>query len=101
MMFAKYRINGLVMVLFLMCSLSAFADSGIPFSDLCPAADRIEQLNLNKEPLYLPDSEDQIKDLLGRIFSSNQDEANRAIIALALAGNLQAFNELLNAQNVQ
>jgi len=86
--------------------LSAFAEGGILFSgpgvfnpDLCPAADRTEQLNFNKKILYIPDSEDQVRDLLGNISSNNQDEAGRAIVSLALAGNLKAFNKLLNAPN--
>ena len=107
MMIANCRTSTFVIVFLLFCGLSAFAEGGDLFSapevlepDLCPAADRVEQLNFNKKPLYIPDSEDQVRDLLGRISSSNQEEASRAIIALALAGNLEAFNELLNAQNV-
>jgi len=106
MMIANCRISAFVIVLFLICGLSAFAEGDIPFSgagvfnpDLCPDADRTEQLNFNKKILYIPDSEDQVRDLLGNISSNNQDEAGRAIVSLALAGNLKAFNKLLNAPN--
>jgi hypothetical protein len=87
--------------------LSVFAGEGVLFtgpealnSTPCPAADHIVQLNFNKKILYIPDSEDQVRELLGEIFSSNQDEATRAIVSLALAGNQEAFTKLLNTQNV-
>jgi len=106
-MIANHRNSAFVIIFFLFCGLGPFAEGGDLFSapgvlnpDLCPAADRIEQLNFNNKPLYTPDSEDQVRDLLGKVFSNNQDEANRAIVALALAGDLKAFDKLLNAPNV-
>ncbi len=105
-MILNYRISASVIVIILFCGLSVFAGEGVLFSgpdalnsDPCPAADRIDKLNFNKKILYIPDSEDQVRDLLGKISSSNQDEATRAIVSLALAGNLEAFTKLLNAQN--
>jgi hypothetical protein len=105
-MISNYRISASVIVIFLFCGLSVFAGEGVLFSgpdalnsDPCPAADRIYQLNFNKKILYIPGPEDQVRDLLGKISSSHQDEATRAIVSLALAGNLEAFTKLLNAQN--
>jgi len=105
-MILNYRFSASVIVIILFCGLSVFAGEGVLFSgpdalnsDPCPAADRIDKLNFNKKILYIPDSEDQVRDLLGKISSSNQDEATRAIVSLALAGNLDAFTKLLNAQN--
>ncbi len=105
-MILNYRLSASVIVIFLFCGLRVFAGEGVLFSgpdavnsDPCPAADRIDQLNFNKKILYIPSSEDQVRDLLGKISSSNQDEATRAIVSLALAGNLEAFTKLLNAQN--
>ena len=105
-MILNYRFSASVIVVFLLYGMSVFAGEGVLFSgpdafnsDSCPAADRIDQLNFNKKILYIPDSEDQVRDLLGKISSSNQDEATRAIVSLALAGNLEAFTKLLDAQN--
>ena len=105
-MILNYRISASVIVIFLFSGLSVFAGEGVLISGPdalnsvpCPAADRIDQLNFNKKILYMPDSEDQVRDFLGKISSSNQNEAARAIVSLALAGNLEAFTKLLNAQN--
>ena len=105
-MILNYRFSASVMVVFLLYGMSVFAGEGVLFSgpgalnsDPCPAADHIDQLKFNKKILYIPDSEDQVRDLLGKISSSNQDEATSAIVSLALAGNLEAFTKLLDAQN--
>ncbi len=105
-MISNYRISASVIVIFLFCGLSVFAGESVLFSgpdalnsDPCPAVDRIYQLNFNKKIRYIPSPEDQVRDLLGKISSSHQDEATRAIVSLALAGNLEAFTKLLNAQN--
>ena len=105
-MILNNRISASVIVIILFCGLSVFAGEGVLFSgpdtlnsDPCPAADRIDQLNFNKKILYIPKSKDQVRDLLEKISSSNQNEAARAIVSLALAGNLKAFTKLLNSQN--
>ena len=105
-MILNYRISASVIVILLFCGLSVFAGEGVLFagpdalnSNPCPAADRIDQLNFNKKILSIPGTEDQVRDLLGKISSSNQNEATRGIVSLALAGNLEAFTKLLNAQN--
>lgn len=105
-MISNYRMSASVIVILLFFGLSVFAGEGVLYSgpdalnlDPCPAADRIYQLNFNKKMLYIPDSEDQVWDLLGKMSSSNQDDATRAIVSLALAGNLEAFTKLLNAKN--
>jgi len=107
MMIANFRTSVFAIVIFLFYGLSTFAEgddlfpeTGVLNPDLCPEADRITQLNFNQETLHIPDSEDQVRDLLGKISSSNQDEASRAIVALALAGNLEAFHLLLTTPNL-
>jgi hypothetical protein len=107
-MILSYRFSAFVIAVFFSYGMSVFAGEGVLFSgpdalnsDPCPAADRIDQLNFNKKILYMPDSEDQVRDLLGTIFSSNQDEATRAIVSLALAGNLEAFTKLLDVKKSQ
>ena len=107
-MILSYRFSAFVIVVFFLYGMSVFAGEDVLFSgpdalnsDPCPVADRIVQLNFNKKILYMPDSEGQVRDLLGTIFSSNQDEATRAIVSLALAGNLEAFTKLLNPQKCE
>lgn len=73
--------------------------SAIIDSATCPNADRIYQIDFNNEILLIPNTEDEVQDLLGNISSNKKDVSDRAIISLALMGNLEAFKKLLNEGN--
>ncbi|MDP3260439.1 MAG: hypothetical protein Q8M34_07630 [Thermodesulfovibrionales bacterium] len=65
----------------------------------CPNADRIYQANFNNEDLQIPNTEDQVRDFLGNISSNKKEISDRAIVSLALSGNLEAFKKLLREGN--
>ena len=106
-MILNYRNKASIIFIFFFCGLNGYAGESIQFSepvvlnfDPCPAAERIDSLNFNKKILAIPVSEDQILNHLGKISSSNRDEARRSIVSLALAGNVEAFTKLLHNQHV-
>lgn len=67
---------------------------------LCPMASPAKSINLNGRILAPARSPEQEEAYLETLRSSDGEELNRAVIALALGGNLRAFKNLLESRNL-
>jgi hypothetical protein len=65
----------------------------------CPPAKHDDHIRLNGNVVSIPKDIHQGKKFLDQIHSPDKDESFSAIMSLALAGNLDAFNQLLGLEN--
>jgi hypothetical protein len=78
---------------------SLAAEQAMLQENICTEAGPIPKVNYEGRTINVPGSIEEEKELLGRLTVADRKEATAATIALALAGNLKTFRDLLTKRD--